>query len=76
MEPGRNSGIHFSMNMKTATRAAFTLILMLLSGTVTAETLVREFTGTRSMQTAEFEVEGRTSDDCLQELLSAVDVPR
>ena len=58
MEPGRKSGIHFPMNTKSATRTALALVLLLLSGAANAETLVREFSGTRSMQTAEFEVEG------------------
>ena len=43
--------------MKTIKTLTLTLLLLAVSGTALAEQLIREFSGDRSMQTAEFEVE-------------------
>jgi len=55
MEPVFDHGVRF--NMKTLKLTAFILAL-LLPFSAAAEQLVREFSGSRTQQTAEFEVDG------------------
>ena len=55
MEPSVPTTIHNSMNR--ISRFTITLLLLILSAPAAAEQLVREFSGSRTIQTAEFEVQ-------------------